>query len=110
MRRGWEVSFETMDYATLEKSNHFKQHHPTPHTQSTRHLDAWSLKNENVHSSQHFPHPVILRGAEGEVAESNKQSCLQIHTAVRPQCKMKVLPVQDLSEPNNASSHLHPIL
>ena len=70
MRRGWEVSFETMDYATLEKSNHFKQHHPTPHTQSTRHLDAWSLKNENVHSSQHFPQPVILRGAEGKVAES----------------------------------------
>ena len=59
-----------MDYATLEKSNHFKQHHPTPHTQSTRHLDAWSLKNENVHSSQHSPHPVILRGTEGEVAES----------------------------------------
>ena len=50
-------------------SNSINQH-PTPHTQSTRHLDAWSLKNENVHSSQHFPQPVILRGAEGEVAES----------------------------------------
>ena len=59
-----------MDYATLEKSNHFKQHHPTPHTQSTRHLDAWSLKIKNVHSSQHSTQPVILRGAEGEVAES----------------------------------------
>ena len=59
-----------MNAATLEKSNHFKQHHPTPHTQSTRHFDAWSHKNKKVHSSQLSPQPVILRGAEGEVAES----------------------------------------
>ena len=56
------------------------------------------------------PHPVILRGVEGEVAESNKQPCLQNNRPVRPQCKMKVLPVQDFLEPNNATSHLHPNL
>ena len=59
-----------MDYATLERSNHFKQHHPTPYTQSTRHPYGWSLEIKNIHSSQHFPQPVILRGTEGDVAES----------------------------------------
>ena len=49
------------------------------HTHSTRSLFGWLcldslygwfLNSENFHSSQYTPHPVILRGAEGEVAES----------------------------------------
>ena len=48
--------------------------------------------------------------AKSQNPSSNKQPCLQNNRPVRQQCKMKVLPVQDLSEPNNATSHLHPIL
>ena len=43
-----------MDYATLEKSNLFKQHHPTPLTQSTRQPLLDHLKI-NFHSSQNSP-------------------------------------------------------
>ena len=64
------MSIETVHYATLDRSNHFKQHHPTPYTQSNRHFDGWSLKIKNVHSPSNSHHPVIMRGAEGEVAES----------------------------------------
>ena len=70
------MSIETVDYATLERSNHFEQLHPTLHTQSTRHFDGWSLKNKNFHSSQQSPQPVILRGAEGKVAESILQQTI----------------------------------
>ena len=37
---------------------------------STRPLFGWFLKSEYLHSSQYVSHPVILRTAEGEVAES----------------------------------------
>ena len=37
---------------------------------STRPLFGWFLKSEYLHSSKYASHPVILRGAEGEVAES----------------------------------------
>ena len=33
-------------------------------------LYGWFLYSENFHSSQYTSHPVILREAEGEVAES----------------------------------------
>ena len=60
-----------VQYSTDDSiQNHFKQHHPITHTQSTIHPYGWSLINENFHSSQHSPQPFILRGAEGEVAES----------------------------------------
>ena len=48
--------------------------------------------------------------AKSQNPSSNKQPCLQNNSPVRPQCKMKVLPVQDFSDPNNATSHLHPNL
>ena len=48
--------------------------------------------------------------AKSQNPSSNKQPCLQNNSPVRPQCKMKVLPVQDFLEPNNATSHLHPNL
>ena len=38
--------------------------------QSTRPLFGWFLKSKYLHSSQYASHPVILRTAEGEVAES----------------------------------------
>jgi len=31
---------------------------------------GWFLKSKNLQSSKYASHPVILRGAEGEVAES----------------------------------------
>ena len=37
---------------------------------STRLPFGWFLKSENLQSSKYASHPVILRGAEGEVAES----------------------------------------
>ena len=37
---------------------------------STRPLFGWFLKSEYLHSSQYASHTVILRTAEGEVAES----------------------------------------
>ena len=48
--------------------------------------------------------------AKSQNPSSNKQPCLQNDRPVRPQFKMKVLPVQDFLEPNNATSHLHPNL
>ena len=36
---------------------------------STRPLFGWFLKSEYLHSSQYASHPVILRVAEGKVAE-----------------------------------------
>ena len=50
--------------------NHYIQHQSIVHNQSTRHFDGWSLKIKNVHSPSNSHQPVILRGAEGEVAES----------------------------------------
>ena len=49
--------------------NRCTQHKPN---QSTRHRFSfgWILRSENFHSSKHGSYPVILRGAEGEVAES----------------------------------------
>jgi len=37
---------------------------------STRLPFGWFLKSENLQSSKYTSHPVILRTAEGEVAES----------------------------------------
>ena len=40
------------------------------HTQSNRPIFGRFFWNKNFHSSPYSPQPVILRGAEGEVAES----------------------------------------
>ena len=37
---------------------------------SNRFPFGWILRSENFHPSQYAPHPVILRGAKGDIAES----------------------------------------
>ena len=53
------INQKTMHTALIITSEH-----------STRPLFGWFLKSEYLHSSQYASHPVILRTAEGEVAES----------------------------------------
>ena len=58
---------KTIDTGSIQ--NRCTQHQ---RNQSTRHRFSfgWILRSENFHSSKHGSYPVILRGAEGEVAES----------------------------------------
>jgi len=58
-------------YSTHESNkNQCTQHQSKTHTHSTSSLFGWFLYSENFQSSQYTYHSVILREAEGEVAES----------------------------------------
>ena len=46
---------------------------------STRPLFGWFLKSKYLYSSQYASHPVILRGADGGVAESIISRIILVH-------------------------------
>ena len=70
---------------------------------STRLPFGWFLKSINLQSSKYASHPVILRGAEGGVAESIISRIILVHLEREPSQTMGEGRGRVLSEPSTKS-------